>query len=161
MDCFHDFCLACDRESDSLYCSQACRLADLSKASLPPSPTSSNLPSNQTSSSLACSGLGTGSGYVLAPAFKFPDRTPGYSQPTAADGARPQSSYFMGSSAEQSSEDSQPQRSLSPSSSRSSLSSTGSSSNPNVISERAKLELQEYFSSFDHAKAAKRRQSNW
>ena len=161
MDCFQDFCLGCDRESDGPYCSQACRLADLERASQPSSPTSltASFTSTQQDSSLA--GFGTGSGYVLAPAYKFPDRATGYSQPNASDDRRPQS-YFMRSPAQQSPEESQElQRSLTPSSSRSSLSSTSSSSGSNAMSEQAKQELQEYFNAFDQTRAAKRRQSTW
>ena len=161
MDCFHDFCLACDRESTSgLYCSQACRLADLEKASSPSSPTSPAFPHNQ--SSWASSRSGTGSGYILAPAYKFPDRAPSYSQPTAGEEKRPQSSYFMRSSPKESPRSShERQRSLTPSSSRSSLSSNMSSSNSTTISEQAKQELQEYFNAFDQTRSAKRRQSSW
>ena len=156
MDCFQDFCLACDRESlNGPYCSQACRLADLEKASIPSSPTSPTAPSasKQKQSSRPVSG------YVLPPAYKFPDRATGHSQPTTSDDTRPQSSYFMRTPAKESPDESR-QRALSPSSSRSSLSSTTSSSNA-TISERAKQELQEYFNCFHQSKAAKRRQSSW
>ena len=155
MDCFLDFCLSCDREStDGPYCSPACKLADLEKASSPSSPVlpTSSSTSTQADPSLASSGFGTGSGYILAPAYKFPE-------PSSSTGRRSQS-YFMRSPAEQSSQSSQElPRSLTPSSSRSSLSSTMSSSSQNAISEQAKQELQEYFNSFEQARAAKRRQS--
>ena len=164
MDCFHDFCLACDGQSTKgPYCSQACRLADLEKASLSSStePTTSSA-STQQQLSCASSEFGTGSGYILPPAYKFPERAAGYSQASASDDRRPQSSYLVRSPSQQSPQESQElERSLTPSSSRSSLSSTMSSSSPNAMSEQAKQELQEYFSSFDQARAAKRRPSTW
>ncbi|KAF2864124.1 hypothetical protein K470DRAFT_254458 [Piedraia hortae CBS 480.64] len=44
MECFHDFCLACDKESSGPYCSQACRLADQDKGSAPSSPSTNKHP---------------------------------------------------------------------------------------------------------------------
>lgn len=145
MDCFHDFCLACDRESTSgPYCSQACRLADLEKASPPHSPTQPTL----------SSGHGTGSAYVLSPAYNFPSRTDNSPEHPPSEAARPQSS-----TRDSISKIHQPQRSLTPSSSRSSLSSNMSTSNGTAISEQAKQELQEYFDSFSASRASRRRTS--
>ena len=130
MECFHDFCLACDRESFSgPYCSQACRLADLEKASPPPSP---SYRSASTQPSTASSGLSTGSGYVLAPPYKFPSRTGNSSRPSSEAG-RSQAASQDGSRTQQ-----KLQRSLTPSSSRSSLSSNMSISTGTVISEQAR-----------------------
>lgn len=146
MDCFQDFCLACDGESrDGAYCSQKCRLADLEKASPPPSPTTL----------LASSKSMTPSGYILAPAYQFPQRTAG-SRPSSGQYSQVRSSA---KTPMQSSH--QYERSLTPSSSRSSLSSNMSSSGGTIISERARQELQEYFDSFAASKASKRRTSSY
>lgn len=163
MDCFHDFCLACDREStNGTYCSQACRLADLEKAASS-SPTSPGLPSSSppqqqpSSSSWASSHLGSGSGYFLPRAYKFPDQHPtSSSRPTSTSNDR------QASKRQPSRQDTiDSQRSLTPSSSRTSLSSSASHSTSNSMSEQAKQELQEYFSAFHQTKASKRRQSTW
>ena len=156
MDCFHDFCLACDRESpDGPYCSQSCRLADLEKARI-----SINLaPTATYSSSQQESRLGHGSRYVLAPAYKFPVRTPFATQPSASLDTRSAPTQTLQDLQRQSQQQSLDQRSLTSCSSRSSLSSNRSSSSPNSISERAMQELQEYFRSFDQARSSRRRQS--
>ncbi|EGP82939.1 unnamed protein product [Zymoseptoria tritici ST99CH_1A5] len=159
MDCFQDFCLFCDRDSpDGPYCSQRCKLADLEKASSsnPGSPTSSRHDHRDTR-------------YVLSPAYKFHSeqqqqqhqRTPGYDAPAANNSRRPRSSYFMWTASPTTQDRSLIEdRSLSPSSSRTSLSSTSSgSSTTDAFSAQAKQQLQEYFSSFDQARAAKRRSS--
>jgi hypothetical protein len=171
MDCFQDFCLNCDRQvSGGAYCSQSCKLADLEKGNTPSSPviatstaaTSSSPPSSSqhhTRSLTAPSTSTISDKYTLRE-----DWTRTYTQPTPADDVRsPQTSYFM-----RTSDNNQPTsqgpnaRALTPSSSRSSLaSSTSGAHNSNLISDQAKLELQEYFNAFDHAKASKRRQSTW
>lgn len=155
MDCFQDFCLFCDRDSpDGAYCSQQCKLADLergnhSSPSSPTSPTSSH-PERSWDSP-----------YKLQPAYTFQQqqRTPGYTS-TTSQSSQPRSFYFMWNpSMEQSTAD---DRQLTPSSSRTSLSSTSSSSSATAsggISSQAKQQLQDYFSSFDQARAAKRRSS--
>jgi len=160
MDCFHDFCLGCDRESaNGPYCSQSCRLADLERAttSPPSSPTSPSLARSRSTSQSTTSPAA----YVLAPAYKFQERSPYDSHPR--EESRPQTSYFMQSPARNQYDDTgAPQRCLTPSSSRTSLSSTSSvtsAASPGGISAQAKLELQNYFNSFEQAKAAKRRSS--
>ncbi|KAK0793863.1 hypothetical protein LTR33_007176, partial [Friedmanniomyces endolithicus] len=74
MDCFHDFCLACDKESNGPYCSQACRMADLERASPPALPSS---PTQAAPSRLSWSSLSPApsSVYVLQPAYNFTDKT--------------------------------------------------------------------------------------
>ncbi|KAH0366769.1 hypothetical protein KCU65_g5142, partial [Aureobasidium melanogenum] len=128
MDCFLDFCLACDKQtSEGLYCSQACRLADLEKAgsSTPSSPFTPAMDSSSQSY------FPTGSsGFQLPEAFSF--------KPTFT-------------------ESSSPRRALSPSSSRSSLSSSAGSQTSNTISEQARTELQTYVSAFDQTREMKRR----
>lgn len=165
MDCFQDFCLNCDRQaSNSLYCSQSCRLADLEKASVPSSPTIFNHSSSnpqQQQPSWPSSHFASGFGYSTTPHPRQEDWTRTYTQPSASQERSPQS-YFMRSDTQAHRPASQGiERSLTPSSSRSSLSSNKSSSNPNAISEQARQELQEYFNAFDQAKASKRRQSTW
>lgn len=162
MDCFHDFCLACDRESTTgPYCSQACRLADLEKATSS-SPTSPDFPSSSSSHrqqpSWASSTSGSGSGYFLPQAYKFPDPSANGSQhSTQQERQSPPSRSPKQTPTRQGTMDTQ--RSLTPSSSRTSLSSDHS--NSNSMSERAKQELQEYFSAFHHTKSSQRRQSTW
>lgn len=144
MDCFQDFCVACDKQSTGTYCSQACRLADLERgAASPLGAHSSQMRRSWPSSTTA------GSAYVLSPAVDF-----------HAPEQQTQSSYFMRYPTQQQSDDTTQQRSLTPSSSRSSLSSTTSMSNSTSgISQQARHELDGFFSSFSHAKAAKRRSS--
>jgi hypothetical protein len=129
MDCFQDFCLACDKQCEGSYCSQSCRLADLEKA--PHSGCSSPLtPSSEHSWE------STQPGYVLTPAYNFT---------TERDEKRLSTSSAS---------------SLSPSSSRTSLSSASSSSPSGTgLSKQAHAALQDYFSSFDQTRAAKRRSS--
>jgi hypothetical protein len=132
MDCFQDFCLACDKQCEGSYCSQSCRLADLEKA-----------PQSGCSSPLSEHGSWESSqpGYVLTPAYNFTER----------DDKRLSTSSTSSSSGHPS---------LSPSSSRTSLSSASSSSPSGAgLSKQARAALQDYFSSFDQTRAAKRRSS--
>ncbi|CZT24690.1 uncharacterized protein RCC_10417 [Ramularia collo-cygni] len=158
MDCFQDCCLFCDRDSpDGPYCSQHCRMADMEKSSISNS-------SSPTSPSAFRTELKRDARYQLSPALNFnQERTPGYDAPAATDSKRPRSSYFMWSTpAQQHEHISSEERSLSPSSSRTSLSSTTSASSLNSRSgflPQTKKELQDYYSLFDQARAAKRRSS--
>jgi len=53
MDCFPDYCLACDRQIiDGLYCSQTCRLTDLERAGSTPTSPSASQPFSLASASL-------------------------------------------------------------------------------------------------------------
>ncbi|KAK0807602.1 hypothetical protein LTR02_005181 [Friedmanniomyces endolithicus] len=156
MDCFHDFCLACDKESNGPYCSQACRMADLERASPPALPSS---PTQAAPSRLSWSSLSPApsSVYVLQPAYNFTDKTT--SQSVGLD-HRPQTSYFMRYPTEQASDEASLQRSLTPSTSRSSLSSTasnGTATSAGGISQQSRLELHDYFSSFVKPKTPNRR----
>lgn len=177
MECFNDFCLACDKQSPhgGAYCSQACRLADLetANATMTTSPSStfhraystpgSAYQTYSTSGSAyqtySTSGSGfhnhstPGSGYQLPHAHSFSPKSTGPS-------SRPTSSYFplQYSHADAASVP----RALTPSSSRTSLSSTMStsiSSTQGGLSERAKAELRSYYNSFDKVKESKRRSS--
>jgi len=156
MDCFHDFCLACDKESNGAYCSQTCRMADLERAS-PAATTSSMMPSQVAQSRLSLSSLSTtsGSAYMLQPAYDFLDRNGSHS---AGSQYQPQTSYFMRHPTEQPSRESE--RSLTPSTSRSSLSSTTSnaSTTPSSgMSQQSQHELTGYFHSFSRSKGPQRR----
>lgn len=161
MDCFHDFCLACDRESTGgPYCSQACRLADLERATASP-PCSPTSPSTPSHTRWASQSSGFSSAFVLAPAYNFQERSP--YEAHSREQSRPQSSYFMRSPAQKTYDEAAAlQRCLTPSSSRTSLSSTTSvisAGTTSGMTAQAKAELQDYFSSFAQAKAAKRRSS--
>ena len=137
MDYLHDFCLACDKESNGPYCSQACRLADRERAS----PTN---PSQQARLSWSSASSTSTAGYVLSPAYDFADKAG-------------RNSYFM-----QQHDAASAGRALTPSSSRTSLSSTTSTAPIHAtsgLSEQSRQELDNYFSSFSKAKASKRRQS--
>lgn len=155
MDCFQDFCLACDRDASGResrhrgYCSEACFLADLEKTSpsTPNSPSLSSTSSHRSQPSWASSS----SGYFFPQPYKFPNYAPSdrSSQPPRSP-KQPTRQETMDS-----------RRSLTPSSSRTSLSSNGSHSSSSSMSERAKLELHEYSSAFHQTRSSKRRQSTW
>lgn len=153
MDCFQDFCLFCDKDSpDGAYCSQQCKLADLERSSNsnPSSPSSPTARQSWNSSS------------HRHQAYHYrQSSTPGYDAPTTGHSSRPRSSYFMWNPSQQQST-TMDERQLTPSSSRTSLSSTTSGSgmtSAGGISNSQAKQLAEYFSSFDAAKAAKRRSS--
>ncbi|KAK4549948.1 hypothetical protein LTR36_005249 [Oleoguttula mirabilis] len=164
MDCFLDFCLSCDNQSNGAYCSQTCRLADLEKASTsaPTSPMSPSAPS-QARMSWQSTTSTSGSAFVLPPAYNFSEKVASQSPNASTHAFQSQTSYFMRSPAQQSFDQAAAsQRALTPSSSRTSLSSTMSdatASSSGGISHQARLELEDYFSSFHQAKAAKRRPS--
>jgi len=153
MDCFHDFCLFCDRDSpDGAYCSQQCKLADLERSNSNPSSPSSpvsrqswNYPPTQRHDAY----------------HQRQSSTPGYHAPTASSSSRPRSSYFMWDPSQQHSSEraATNERQLTPSSSRTSLSSTTSLTSGGGITNTQAKQLAEYFGSFDAAKAAKRRSS--
>lgn len=151
MDCFLDFCLACDKQtSDGFYCSQACRLADLEQAgsSAPTSPLTPSGCDDSCHASLV--NFGSGSGFYLPPALDF--NTHKHPESPAVKASTHQT--------QPSSQPSSRQRVLSPSSSRSSLSSASSSDasqTSKTISEQARSELRDYFSCFDHTREMKRR----
>jgi hypothetical protein len=151
MEWSHDFCLSCDRQMEGgTYCSQACRLADLEKAG------------QQQSAQLSSSASSTSSsnnGFYLPPAVNFSQ----YKAPSTSRGfdmAPPSpyhyytttnGSYFAPPTAGQTS-----QRSLTPSSSRSSLSSNSSTSQSGITVQAA-TQLNNYMRSFDQTRDMKRR----
>ncbi len=139
-----DFCLACDKQTDgSVYCGEACRLAEYEKANsgseasspvVPHGPTS--WPSTRTQ------------GFFLPPAYDFDAYRHSHSSTS-----RPQSSPAVF-----------PKSYLTPSSSQSSLfsmqSSSSISSEVSQLSDDAKRELRAYASSFDKSRY-QRRQSTY
>ncbi|KAM0806070.1 hypothetical protein BDR22DRAFT_816302 [Usnea florida] len=151
-----DYCLACDKQTEGeTYCSQTCRLADLEKSSGWSGSTSPTTPTSTSSDS------NRGSGFYLSPAFDFaayktPQTTPDW--PTSGRSPKRQNSYFCGTTEAQTASS----RTLSPSSSHSSLSSTmttasSSSSRRNPLSEQVRTELRGYTDSFDDTRNWKRR----
>lgn len=152
MDCFLDFCLACDKQTtDGLYCSQACRLADMEKAGTSATPT----PTAIEHISWPTSQLDSSSVFHLPPAVDFNTRK-------TSTVASPESNVDEGyqvNHSNQNSFHSLPHR-LTPSSSRSSLSSASESGRTQTavaISEQARHELRDYFSAFDQTREMKRR----
>ena len=156
MECFNDFCLSCDSQiaENGVYCSQSCRLADLEKAG-----STAQAPSQLSSS--ASSSSSSNSGFYLAPAINFsaykgasssqvPPSSPYHYYPTA------NGSYFAPPTATRQS----PQRSLTPSSSRSSLASQ-SSQTQSGISQQAATQLNSYMRSFDQTRDVKRRYTQY
>ncbi|KAJ4294646.1 hypothetical protein N0V90_008337 [Kalmusia sp. IMI 367209] len=151
-----DFCLSCDRQiaEGGAYCSQACRLADLEKASNA---------GPQTPSQLSSSASSTGSstnGFYLPPAVNFsayktptpsrgfdtsyhyyPTNNGSYFAPAASASSRTSQSQSQ-SQSQQQQRQRQQQRSLTPSSSRSSLASA--TSQPTGISAQAASQLNYY-----------------
>ncbi|KAF1940868.1 hypothetical protein EJ02DRAFT_423579 [Clathrospora elynae] len=157
MECFNDFCLSCDRQiaENGVYCSQSCRLADLEKAGS----TGAQAPSQLSSS--ASSSASSNSGFHLPPAVNFSaykgassshmaPSSPYHYYPTA------NGSYFAPPTATRQS----PQRSLTPSSSRSSLASTASQTQSG-ISQQAATQLTSYMRSFDQTRDVKRRYTQY
>jgi hypothetical protein len=134
MQCFQDCCLFCDRDSpDGAYCSQQCKLADHERSNASNPSTPSNTSSGQWTSYHADS--------------KRQSQHFGSVSSTSSA-----SSYYPYQSAAE-------RHYLSASSSQSSLSSTMSSSpgGTSGMSAQARQDLQGFFSSFDQARAAKRR----
>jgi hypothetical protein len=156
MEWSHDFCLSCDRQMEGgTYCSQACRLADLEKAG--------TAHSSQLSSS-ASSTSSSNHGFYLPPAVNFsayqaPAKSRGFDMsPSSPHHYYPTAngSYFAPSTAAQQ----QQQRSLSPSSSRSSLASNGSQPQSGITAQAA-TQLNNYVRSFDQTRDMKRRYTQY
>ncbi|KAI9867189.1 MAG: hypothetical protein M1813_009467 [Trichoglossum hirsutum] len=168
MDWSPDFCLACDRQtSGGAYCSQACRLADLERAS---SGSDSSAPSSPTAAaSWASSALGTGSGFYLPPPLNFAAYMSTVSSRSVSNrsfaAASPPTFRIPSfpSRSHSNSSNSIAGHSLKPilttSTSRSSLSSLQGSSSPegSVLSDQARNELRDYASCFDQVRDWKRR----
>jgi len=166
MDWSHDFCLYCDRQTtESIYCSQACRLADLEKAGStePVSPLS--FASSPEAAQWVPWASGATSGFHLPPAVNF--ATYKAATRTSSPPASPRSSstinasYFQSTSSQASSstwaQSSSPTHRLSPSSSRSSLASVSGSPSTQRLSDHALSQLRAYGDSFDQVRDLKRR----
>ena len=150
MDCFADFCLSCDRETNGTpFCSQACRLAELdhSSPSLPVSPSDS-----YTEGVTRRPTQPARSGFYLPPAFDFSL----HRSSTSPQSKRPVSLSSTKSAANQSTLHGT--SSLSPTSSQTSLSSIKTSQSYHTkLSQQAENNLKEYARSFDHVRTLRRR----
>jgi len=145
----HQFCLACDRQTDgATYCSESCRLSDFEKSSSAPS-TPASTP-GLAGSSFSWTGPRSHSRFVLSPAYDFSNAQPYGSTPL------PQSFLSQRTEASASSG-----RTLTPSSSHASLcslqSTSSSGSGITVLSDKARKQLRDYASSFEHAQLQRRR----
>jgi ECL1/2/3 zinc binding proteins len=157
MDCFGDFCLACDKQTNGTpFCSQACRLAELDHSlstSEPASPIYTREQSSQTSSVGPVT-----TGFHLPPAIDFLSYRRERTLQTSMAQGKP--SAAASSSAHGHSTTTPRSSNLTPSSSQTSLSSLRTNqSSPGGISEQAWTELRNYASGFDQVRALKRRMS--
>ncbi|EQB45252.1 hypothetical protein CGLO_15901 [Colletotrichum gloeosporioides Cg-14] len=143
-----EFCLGCDKQTDgTAYCSESCRLADFEKTSTPSSVASSpglNAPSYPWSGS---SRQQSSNKLYLAPAYDFTNPQPYGSTPV-------RQSYL-------SQRQSSTRRTLTTSSSNTSLcsmqSTTSSNADASQLSDKARRELQAYAVSFEQARLQRRR----
>lgn len=156
-----DYCLSCDRQtSGGAYCSQACRLADLETSSCGSEPSSPTTPFG------ASVNPSSGSGFYLQPAFDFAAYRPSTVSPSQAalrEASAAQMPRFTSSfqTVTPSVPFPPPNRVLTPSSSRSSLSSISSnSSTGGCLSAQARSELRGYSNSFDVIRNWKRRMNS-
>jgi len=146
----HSFCLACDKQvqtSTDAYCSESCRLADFEKTSTTSSQASSPgfAPPSYPWTSKASS-----SGFYLSPAYDFSNAKPygarHMSQPNCKPYGTEQSTANV--------------RSLTPSSSHSSLcsmQSTSTTGESTQLSDKARKELRAYAVSFEQVRMQRRR----
>lgn len=148
-----DFCLACDRQTDgSVYCGEACRLADYEKAN---SGSEASSPTSQRGS-IQWPTTRPSNNFFLPPAYNFAaykSQPHGSTRTSQSYISRPKSSPMVAS-----------KPLLTPSSSQSSLfsmrSSSSTSSEPTQLTEEAQRELRAYASSFDRSRY-QRRQSTY
>lgn len=143
----HSFCLACDKQvqnDGAAYCSESCKLADDEKTSTPSSQASS--PGFTPSAYPWSSTKPSTSKFYLSPAYDFTNAQP-YGSTTGRQ------TYLKPTEPEYS-------RSLSPSSSHSSLcsmQSTSSAGEANQVSDKARQELRAYAVNFDQVRVQRRR----
>jgi len=150
MDCFTDYCLSCDRQTNGTpFCSQACRLAELDHCS-PQEPLSPSYTSSEAVGQTRVEAAK--SGFYLPPAFDFSrHRT---SPPATLK--RVHSSTLKGTRTSQST--SNGISNLSPTSSQTSLSSIKTTqSQCSKLSEQAENDLKDYARSFDQVRTLRRR----
>lgn len=142
MDWSPDFCLACDKQTDgSVYCGEACRLAEYEKANAGSEAGSPIMQHGPTSWPSPRSTRG----FFLPPAYNFD----AYRHSNTSNSTRPHSSPAV-----------LPKSSLTPSSSQSSLfslqSSSSTTSDMSHLSDDTKRELRAYASSFDQSRYHRR-----
>ncbi|KAI1652174.1 uncharacterized protein F4817DRAFT_311054 [Daldinia loculata] len=147
------FCLACDRQTDgATYCSESCRLSDFEKTSSTAS-TPASTPGLVSPSSYNWAVPRPQSKFFLPPAYDFSNAQPYGSTPL------PQSYLNQRSDSSSSST-----RALTPSSSHSSLCSlrsTSSGTESTQLSDKAKKQLRDYASSFEHARLQQQRRRSY
>jgi hypothetical protein len=147
----HQFCLSCDKQTDgATYCSESCRLADYEKTCSSPTSTNSSPAYSPPSTPLSAQ---QPSKFYLSPAYDFSTAQPYGRTPL------PQS-YLSQRSASVSTASSQPRKSLTPSSSHSSLcsiQSVSSNGSEYQLSEKSRKELQAYAVSFEQVRMHRRR----
>lgn len=138
----HDFCLTCDKQIEhGAYCSQACRLADLDKAS-----------DYTTAASSYASSTGSSSSGFYFDTYKTSTSAP--SSPNLYSPKQP--SYFSHSASPSTSS----KRSLTPSSSQTSLTSMAAASATQGLSAQAASELRSYAHAFDQVRDMRRRKQS-
>lgn len=156
----HQYCLVCDKQvqvDNDVYCSESCRLAEFEKTS-PSTPSSRSVTPGMTP--VAQSSWGPASSkpaarFYLSPAYDFSNAQPYGSTPS-------QAAYFSRhySMSVEPTTSTLPTRSLSPSSSHSSLcsmQSNTSTNDANRLSDKARKELRAYAVSFEHVRMQRRR----
>ncbi|KAF3907229.1 hypothetical protein ABW20_dc0102537 [Dactylellina cionopaga] len=146
-----DYCLTCDREAPNgaAYCSQACRLADMERASC------SSSPKTATSTSTT----GAPGGFYLPPALNFSTLTRSSHEHATGSPIRSTSTWIP-TNAPNGRKGSAGSSNLHPSPSRTSLSSMPSQHSPfeqSYLSEKALRELNDYANAFDQVRDNKRR----
>lgn len=156
MECFGDFCLACDKPTNGTpFCSQACRLAELDhslSSSEPASPISTQHWSPQRSPGPVTIG------FQLPPAIEFSSyRREMVLQPLVSRAKSSTSAYQLTADKASTTSTLPSSSNLTPSSSQTSLSSLRANhSSPGGISEQALNELRNYDSNFDQVRALRR-----
>jgi hypothetical protein len=153
----HQFCLACDKQTDgATYCSESCRLADFEKTSSTPSSGASS-PGFAVPSYPWTTPRQPAAKFYLSPAYDFSNAQPYGSTPTTtsftAGQQRPHSNSSSASLAAPA------VRSLTPSSSYSSLCSmqSAASADSTALSDKARKELRAYAVSFEQVRLQRRR----
>lgn len=148
----HQFCLACDKQTDgATYCSESCRLSDYEKTCSAPTSASSS-PSLSPPSSPHHPAR-----FLLSPAYDFSAAQPYGRTPLPQASPLAQRAGSLAGVAGAGA----PRKSLTPSSSQSSLCSMGSSASSGSegfqLSERSRKELQAYAVSFEQVRMHRRR----
>lgn len=158
MDCFGDFCLACDNQTDGTpFCSQSCRLAELDHSLSSSEPAS---PVHTRQAPLKRSPGPIVTGFQLPPAIDFASYRRRKTNQSPLTQVKPSKSASLSTHEASMALTSTRSSSLTPSSSQTSLSSLRTNhSSPGGISEQAWNELRNYASNFDQVRTLKRRMS--